>query len=587
MEEQGGVAMPAQSRKGREVMAYLALYRQYRPRTFSEVVGQEHITRTLQNQVKHNHIAHAYLFCGSRGTGKTSTAKILARAINCKQPISGEPCGACEVCRLSEDELAVDILEIDAASNNGVDEIRDLREKVRYAPSIGRYKVYIIDEVHMLSQGAFNALLKTLEEPPPHAVFILATTETHRLPATIVSRCQRFDFHRIPEEVIVQRMRTVLASIGRQAQPEALSIIARDAEGGMRDALSILDQCLGMTEGELTQQDVLLTLGAAGGQTVQQLAAAVAAQDVQAALDAVQTVYENGADLGVFVRECMQHYRDLLIQNTHPGKTQSAMQALDILAAAEAQMRQSPRPRVLLDAAVVRLCMPRYEAQLEALHMRVAQLEQDLDALRANGVPVSPAAQLAVPPVEPQRREQGEQLSQVQDMPPWEEAPLPFDVPVEDTPPWEAERTTVAASPKSPTSPKSPKSASARREIPRAARPVSVAAAASANASVLDQLLMAMQKVNVGVSQSLRLARRAEETPTGLALYFQKGDEVFISALAQYQQDLDGCAGVIVGRPTQVHLQVEQDDPDRRRKELEEIARKTGQALGVPVEIEE
>ena len=561
-------------------MAYLALYRQYRPRTFSEVVGQEHITRTLQNEVKLGHIAHAYLFCGSRGTGKTSTAKILARAINCEQPIDGEPCGTCEVCRLSDDELAVDILEIDAASNNGVDEIRDLRDKVRYAPSIGRYKVYIIDEVHMLSQGAFNALLKTLEEPPSHAVFILATTETHRLPATIVSRCQRFDFHRIPEEVIVQRMRTVLQAIGREAQDQALSIIARDAEGGMRDALSILDQCLGMAEGELTERDVLLALGAAGGQTVQQLAAAVAAQDAQGALAAVQTVYEHGADLSVFVRECMQYYRDILVESASNGKAQAAMQALDLLAAAEVQMRQSPRPRVLLDAAVVRMCMPRYEAQLEALHMRVAQLEHDLDALRAQGVPVadvheaapaaSPQPQAVRPPAASPRKEV--------DAPPWEEAPMPFDAPEEDAPPWEVE---------APVQPQKARREKAQPAKPATGQATRAAASAAAQAPVLDQLLASMQKVNVGVSQSLRLARRAEMTPTGLVLYFQKGDEVFISALAQYQQDLDACASEILGQPTQVHLQVEREDPARRRKELEEIARKTGQALGVQVEIQE
>ncbi|MFR5869625.1 MAG: DNA polymerase III subunit gamma/tau, partial [Acutalibacteraceae bacterium] len=190
------------------------------------MVGQDPIIQTLKNQVATGHVSHAYLFCGSRGTGKTSTAKILARAVNCQSPVEGEPCGQCKVCRMSEEELAVDILEIDAASNNGVDEIRDLREKVRYAPAVGKYKVYIIDEVHMLSAGAFNALLKTLEEPPAHAVFILATTETHKLPATILSRCQRFDFKRLPDALLVKQMQKVLAEENIQAEPEALSLIA-------------------------------------------------------------------------------------------------------------------------------------------------------------------------------------------------------------------------------------------------------------------------------------------------------------------------------------------------------------------------
>ena len=221
---------------------YQALYRTWRPERFSDVVGQEAIVSTLVRQVESGRIAHAYLFSGSRGTGKTTTAKILARAINCAHPLPGaDPCGTCEACQSILTEQSMDVVEIDAASNNGVDEIRDLREKIQYPPSVGRYKVYIVDEVHMLSTGAFNALLKTLEEPPAHAVFILATTEPQKLPATILSRCQRFDFRRIPARLIEERLEKVLKASGVKAESEAIQLIARSAEGGMRDALSLLD----------------------------------------------------------------------------------------------------------------------------------------------------------------------------------------------------------------------------------------------------------------------------------------------------------------------------------------------------------
>ena len=243
-------------------MEYQALYRKWRPKTFDDVVGQRHVTETIKNEVKNGTCGHAFLFCGSRGTGKTTTAKVLSRAINCLNPENGEPCGHCEACRQLENENNLDIVEIDAASNNGVDEIRDLRDKVKYPPTIGRYKVYIIDEVHMLSIGAFNALLKTLEEPPAHAVFILATTEPQKLPATILSRCQRFDFKRIPASLIEGRLEQVATADGDQADHESIALIARAAEGGMRDALSILDMCLSYGSGKLDAQIVREVLGA-------------------------------------------------------------------------------------------------------------------------------------------------------------------------------------------------------------------------------------------------------------------------------------------------------------------------------------
>ena len=224
--------------------SYQALYRAWRPERFEDICGQEGVTKTLKRQITGERIAHAYLFCGSRGTGKTTTAKVLARAINCRNSQDGEPCGVCACCVQLKNESSMDVLEIDAASNNGVDEVRLLRDRIAYPPSVGKYKVYIIDEVHMLSTSAFNALLKTLEEPPSHAVFILATTEPQKLPATVLSRCQRYDFKRIPANVIIDRLKVVLAGIERSCDEEALDEIARAAEGGMRDALSLMDMCL-------------------------------------------------------------------------------------------------------------------------------------------------------------------------------------------------------------------------------------------------------------------------------------------------------------------------------------------------------
>ncbi len=294
-------------------MSYQALYRTWRPEQFRDIVGQERIITTLINQITSGRIPHAYLFCGSRGTGKTTTAKVLSRAINCLHPEDGEPCGVCEACKQLSGENNLDIVEIDAASNNGVDEIRDLRDKIKYPPTVGRYKVYIIDEVHMLSIGAFNALLKTLEEPPAHAVFILATTEPQKLPATILSRCQRFDFKRIPAQVIEGRLYTVLEGVGAQAEPEAVSLIARAAEGGMRDALSILDMCLSYGEGRLESDIVREVLGASDRTFLFDFAGALIAGEVSRALKMIDTLMRDGRDPAVFAREVTGHMRSLLV----------------------------------------------------------------------------------------------------------------------------------------------------------------------------------------------------------------------------------------------------------------------------------
>ena len=295
---------------------YLALYRKYRPNDFDKVVGQEHITRTLRNQIKNDQIGHAYLFCGSRGTGKTSTAKVFARAVNCLSPKDGSPCGECEVCKALKQNNAIDIMEIDAASNNGVEEIRELRDKVKYPPTVGRFKVYIIDEVHMLTTSAFNALLKTLEEPPAHALFILATTEVHKLPATILSRVLRFDFKLIPTETIAKLITKVLASSKIQAEPEAINLIAYSGQGSVRDALSIADMCASFANNDIKYSDVVEVLGISDSDTIYKLGSSILNQDVAGFFKQFESVVKAGKNLLVIASDLTKFYRDLLVLKT-------------------------------------------------------------------------------------------------------------------------------------------------------------------------------------------------------------------------------------------------------------------------------
>ncbi len=403
-------------------MSYLALYRKYRPVSFEQVVGQPHIVTTLLNQVKSGRIGHAYLFCGTRGTGKTSVAKIFARAVNCEHASEGEPCNECRTCLSSLEGRNMDILEMDAASNNGVDNIRAINEEVAYSPSEGRYRVYIIDEAHMLSPGAFNALLKTLEEPPAHVIFILATTEPNKIPVTIQSRCQRYDFRRISSEEIFERLRELLEKEQVEAEDEALRFIARKARGGMRDALSLTDQCISLFAGEkLTYERVLSMIGAVDTEVLSLMYRHIAGQEVGPALKLFSDLLDNGRDCAAFVGDLIGYLRSLLLTQASlesadlleisrdelPRVEEDAgmvresvlMRYIRILSELESQLRTASAKRTLTEVALIRLCRPQMEKDRTSVLERIRLIEKQLE----EGVTVPVTAQAA--PAPPSARE--------------------------------------------------------------------------------------------------------------------------------------------------------------------------------------
>ncbi len=378
-------------------MSHVSFYRKWRPATFEEIVGQDRVTRTLQNAIRAGRVVHAYLFAGHRGTGKTTTARIFAKALNCVTGPTPTPCNQCPTCLAISGGYSIDVIEIDAASNRGIEEIRELRDRIRLAPTEGRYKVYIIDEAHMLTTEAANALLKTLEEPPEHAILVLVTTEPHRLPPTILSRCQRFDFRRVSRPELVGRLRHIAEAEGFAIEEPALGVIAGSADGSVRDAESVLDQLASFAEGPITQQDVLAVLGLLAEETALQFGEAVITRDVPAALALVTRVVEEGKDLRHVLRTLLGHFRDLLMAKTsdHPEdlldtsesrvealRTQAAktttediLRALSVLAAADGDARWSPQPRLVLEIALIRLCRPEMDPTLEGLRARVQALE--------------------------------------------------------------------------------------------------------------------------------------------------------------------------------------------------------------------
>lgn len=395
-------------------MSYQALYRVWRPQQFVDVVGQEHITKTLQNALLQEKFSHAYLFSGPRGTGKTSAAKIFAKAVNCENAPVGEPCNECDSCRGITDGSISDVLEIDAASNNGVDEIRDIRDKVKFAPSSLKYKVYIVDEVHMLSIGAFNALLKTLEEPPKHVIFILATTEPHKIPLTIISRCQRFDFKRISLNAMVGRMKIILQESQVEVEDNALQVIARAAEGGMRDALSLLDQAISYSDQRVSLDDVLTITGSVSQSYLTKLVQSLNDTNISEALQALHYLVSNGKDLMRFIEDLIYYYRDMLLYQTAPNLEQildrieideefeqlakkipapNIYRSIELLNKCQQEMKWTNHPRIFLEVAVVKLCqfenVQTNAPQVDDLIKKISQLETEVQRLKEKGIAAS------------------------------------------------------------------------------------------------------------------------------------------------------------------------------------------------------
>lgn len=389
-------------------MSYQALYRKFRPTEFEDVKGQEHIVTTLKNQIKADRIGHAYLFCGTRGTGKTTVAKIFAKAVNCEHPVDGSPCGECPSCRAIADGSSMNVIEIDAASNNGVDNIRQIREEVSYRPTEGKYKVYIIDEVHMLSTGAFNALLKTLEEPPSYVIFILATTEAHKIPITILSRCQRYDFHRISIDTIAARLSDLMQQEKVDVEEKAIRYVAKAGDGSMRDALSLLDQCIAFHLGEtLTYENVLEVLGAVDTEVFSRLLRQIIDKNVAAAISILDELVDEGRELGQLVSDFTWYLRNLLlIQSSDDMEevldmSQDSIDALKeeaklispevllryirIFSELGNQVRYASQKRIVIEIAIIKLCRPEMETDQTSIIDRLESLEQKM----AQGVPAA------------------------------------------------------------------------------------------------------------------------------------------------------------------------------------------------------
>ena len=445
-------------------MMYQALYRKYRPKTFDDVVGQEHITETLKKQVETGRLSHAYLFIGTRGTGKTTCAKILAKAVNCEHPVNGNPCNQCAACRGIDDGSILDVVELDAASNNGVDNVRALRDEAVFSPASVRKRVYIVDEVHMLSNSAFNALLKILEEPPEHLMFILATTELHKVPATILSRCQRHSFKRIPVDTITARLNFVAQQEHLNLQPDAAALLARMADGGMRDALTLLDQCCG---NECISTDAVISaIGLAGNLRTAQLLRSVAAGDTAGALEQFRELWQDGKDPSALLDELSMLQRDLLMQAVAPrggrellsgaydpvtlDELSSAFSSAQLLANLQSiqhtlgAMASQPNPRIAAELCLIRLCRPELCDDVPTLCARMDKLEQTV----YSGAIPAPRASAPAP------KEMPEPKPVFDDVPPWEPPAPPVSAPkakpepkpvFNDVPPWEPPAPPVSA----------------------------------------------------------------------------------------------------------------------------------------------
>lgn len=442
---------------------YQVLYRKYRPKVFSDVYGQDHVTSTLKNEIKNGRVSHAYLFTGSRGTGKTTCAKILAKAVNCEHNVDGEPCNECEVCRGLDNGSIYDVVEIDAASNNGVDNIRELRDETNYAPSRGKYRVYIIDEVHMLSTGAFNALLKTLEEPPAHVIFILATTEVHKLPATILSRCQRFDFKRIQPETMAVRLKEVAGLEGLTLDDDAAVLIARIADGALRDGLSILDQCAGRSK-EINSDLVSEVAGLAGREAMYKLSDCIANSDSNTAMSIISDLYQNSFDMERLCVEMINHFRNFLVAKTvrksreliictddeyntileasKGFSVESIVFALDLFQNTLVTIKGGASARIEVEMAFIKLCEPKMDESIASLLDRVSKLENAIKS----GVKVQPT-QTAVPAPKEEYVPKEEPKPQPKAEPTPEPTSEPEPTPVEEEPPVQEQQPVVETPP--------------------------------------------------------------------------------------------------------------------------------------------
>ncbi|ALP88754.1 MULTISPECIES: DNA polymerase III subunit gamma/tau [Clostridium] len=381
-------------------MGYTALYREWRPKTFDDVVGQEHITTTLKNEIINDRIAHAYLFCGTRGTGKTSTAKVMAKALNCLNLQDGEPCNECEMCKKINEGLAIDVTELDAASNNGIDKIRDIIDDTKYPPQEAKYKVYIMDEVHMLSVGAVNAFLKTLEEPPKNVIFILATTDPQKLPITILSRCQRFDFKRINHKEVSARLRRITEAQNIDCEDKSLDLIARVCDGAMRDALSILDQAIAMGENEIDYNDLVSILGLVTNEYLFDITNSIIERNIEKSMIIVDKLVYSGKDMQLFIKDLIAHFRNLLMikVTTNPEevldmslenitlvreqgrkiRVEEIMRDIRILQEAEANSKMSKQSRLYLELSIIKMCKIEYDTSNEVILSRMNRLEEDL-----------------------------------------------------------------------------------------------------------------------------------------------------------------------------------------------------------------
>ena len=597
-------------------MMYQALYRKYRPKTFDDVVGQEHITETLKKQVETGRLSHAYLFIGTRGTGKTTCAKILAKAVNCEHPVNGNPCNRCAACRGIDDGSILDVVELDAASNNGVDNVRALRDEAVFSPASVRKRVYIVDEVHMLSNSAFNALLKILEEPPEHLMFILATTELHKVPATILSRCQRHSFKRIPVDTITARLNFVAQQEHLDLQPDAAALLARMADGGMRDALTLLDQCCG---NECISTDAVISaIGLAGNLRTAQLLRSVAAGDTAGALEQFRDLWQDGKDPSALLDELSMLQRDLLMQAVAPrggrellsgaydpvtlDELSGAFSSAQLLANLQSiqqtlgAMASQPNPRIAAELCLIRLCRPELCDDVPTLCARMDKLEQAVysgaipaPAPKAKSEPkpvfddVPPWEQPAPPVSAPKAKSDPKPVHD--DVPPWEHPAPPVSAPkakpepkpvFDDVPPWEPPETVPAPIPE-PTPEPVPKSEPDPEPIPE---PVSTPApeAAPAEAGTFDwQALCAYmeRELPVGIYHFLLdpLQAAGELADGTLTLHLNKAPAYPMFNKPEIAEKFRLAVQTLTGQNVRVVMQPMDTATQIKQRQIEELTR--------------